>query len=71
TKEKWWPKGMPPPTEFPRPAEEVALTGCTPVINRYFDLTPLSLVDAFITEAGVLAPDEASGLYLAVSHDFS
>ena len=71
TKEKWWPKGTPLPSEFPRPAEEVAHTKCASVINRYFDLTPLRLVDAFITEAGVLAPDEASGRYVAALHHFS
>jgi translation initiation factor 2B subunit (eIF-2B alpha/beta/delta family) len=57
---KFLPPGFPQPTEDPRPAEEVwrAPPGVR-VWNRYFETFPASLVTNFVTESGVVTPEDA------------
>lgn len=54
------PKLMPFLRVVPRDREEVLITGDEGinVVNRYFDITPLSLIDGVITEIGVLKGKE-------------
>jgi translation initiation factor 2B subunit (eIF-2B alpha/beta/delta family) len=56
---KFWPAARARPVEPPRPADEVAASGCFGVYNRYFDITPTALLRGFVTEEGVLKPEEA------------
>ena len=55
---KFWPAARAFPSEPPKPADEVAPLGCYEVYNRYFDTTPSKFLNGFVTEKGVLKPEE-------------